>query len=143
VKEYSISYPDFRIDLKVRGGYIRSIPPYELLLIITIENNSKASIIDINMNNIDLILNHNHLKWNNPREDSLYSKFDKKKTTIYKTFLKPTLTEEDKTFIKNNKFPLKFVLNNVVFVNENALKIDTIYATSPKISYSQTGSSGP
>ena len=134
VDKYKVNLIERKLSLEIEGIYVTFGSGFEIGIRMDIENRGKISGLGFKIENVILSFNNNIVPWNYPQMDSSSFKVSKSNYYFFKQFRSkdiPGLYKEDIDFLINTEFPLKISFDNFIFVNDTAVKIDTVYVTSP------------
>ena len=135
VKKYTTDFFDGKLQLELRGYYFWTGPELDLRLKITAKHKNVGFTPEFRPNDISLSFDGKLLDWHDPQFDSLYLVETDEKFVITIGFRRTKLTEADIEYLRDTQFPLRISLGSFLTANGKAIHIDTIYATSPELTY--------
>ncbi len=136
VKTYKKHLLSKDLTLNMVGTYVYYGPKLDMGLKITLKYKPNIDVIDIRPENISISFNNRKLALQSPPIDSTLLGEKSNKYILYSYFNVgrfERLNSDEIKSLRETQFPLKISLDNFIFVNDTAIVIDTILATSPKL----------
>ncbi len=134
-KEFMLNLNHNMMLLKLHGVYWTQGPGLGFYLKIFADYSDSMKTLKFKPENISVSFSDIRLIWYNPKHDSLSTEISDSSCYFSLYFWRGSLTKDNILYLKNTDFPLKISLDNFIYVNDTAILIDTIYATSPKLEY--------
>jgi hypothetical protein len=134
-KKFTLDLLPRKILVEIQGIYWRQGPGLGFHLKILAKYAESSEAARFKPANIMVSFSDKSLIWYNPKLDSTYMKKsdNMRKFSLY--YWRGSLTHADIIFLRDTEFPLRISLDSFIFINDTAVKIDTIYATSPELKY--------